>query len=63
MVITTRCSPTSWRASAGTGRCIAVLSLTIPFLIIDLAFFGANIIKVDDGGWFPLLIGAHRLHR
>ncbi len=26
------------------------------FLIIDLAFFGANIIKVADGGWFPLLV-------
>lgn len=26
------------------------------FLIIDLAFFGANIIKVLDGGWFPLVL-------
>jgi KUP system potassium uptake protein len=37
---------------------IAVLSLTIPVLIIDLAFFGANIVKVEEGGWFPLAIGA-----
>jgi KUP system potassium uptake protein len=37
---------------------IAVLSLTVPILIIDLAFFGANIIKVEEGGWFPLVIGA-----
>ncbi|HEX7151228.1 MAG TPA: potassium transporter Kup [Thermoanaerobaculia bacterium] len=36
----------------------AVLGFAIPFLIIDLAFFGANIIKVADGGWFPLLVGA-----
>lgn len=28
------------------------------FLVIDLAFFGANIIKVLDGGWFPLLLAA-----
>ena len=28
------------------------------FLIIDLSFFGANIIKVLDGGWFPLLLAA-----
>ena len=28
------------------------------FLIIDLAFFGANIIKVAQGGWFPLLLAA-----
>jgi KUP system potassium uptake protein len=27
-------------------------------LLIDLAFFGANIIKVLDGGWFPLGLAA-----
>jgi KUP system potassium uptake protein len=27
------------------------------FFVIDSAFFGANIIKVEDGGWFPLLVG------
>lgn len=27
------------------------------FLIIDLAFFSANILKIPDGGWVPLLIG------
>ena len=26
------------------------------FLIMDLAFWGANIIKVPEGGWFPLVI-------
>jgi KUP system potassium uptake protein len=26
--------------------------------VIDLAFFGANIIKVAHGGWFPLLLAA-----
>ncbi|MBS1214801.1 MAG: potassium transporter Kup, partial [Proteobacteria bacterium] len=28
------------------------------FLTIDLAFLSANAVKVMDGGWFPLLIGA-----
>lgn len=28
------------------------------FLIIDLSFFGANIVKVFDGGWFPLAAAA-----
>jgi KUP system potassium uptake protein len=28
------------------------------FLIVDLAFFGANIIKITHGAWFPLVIGA-----
>jgi KUP system potassium uptake protein len=35
----------------------AVLGLTIPLLAIDLSFFGANIIKVFEGGWFPLAVG------
>lgn len=26
------------------------------FLVIDLAFFGANVLKVPDGGWFPLAV-------
>ncbi|HEX7154037.1 MAG TPA: potassium transporter Kup [Thermoanaerobaculia bacterium] len=34
----------------------AILGLTIPFLIIDIAFFSSNIIKVPHGGWFPLLV-------
>jgi KUP system potassium uptake protein len=29
-----------------------------PFLIIDLVFFGANILRVVDGGWVPLAVGA-----
>ena len=36
----------------------ATLSLSGFFLVIDLAFFGANIIKIPHGGWFPLVIGA-----
>ncbi|HBF20602.1 MAG TPA: potassium transporter Kup, partial [Cryomorphaceae bacterium] len=31
-------------------------TLSVFFLIMDLAFFGANIFKIADGGWFPLLI-------
>ncbi len=31
-------------------------SLCAAFLVIDIAFFGANIIKVLDGGWFPLAL-------
>ncbi|MCX7169593.1 MAG: potassium transporter Kup [Proteobacteria bacterium] len=29
----------------------------LPFVIIDLAFFSANTVKIADGGWFPLLFG------
>ncbi|ACK51258.1 K potassium transporter [Methylocella silvestris BL2] len=28
------------------------------FLIVDLAFLSANLLKVVDGGWVPLLLGA-----
>lgn len=27
------------------------------FMVIDLAFFGSNLLKIRQGGWFPLLIG------
>ncbi len=28
-----------------------------PYLLIDLAFWGANLTKVPHGGWFPLVVG------
>ncbi len=30
----------------------------VVFLAIDLAFFGANALKIAEGGWFPLVVGA-----
>ena len=36
---------------------LSVAAIT-PFLIIDLAFFGSNLMKVPDGAWAPLLMGA-----
>jgi KUP system potassium uptake protein len=34
------------------------IPLLVIFFTIDLLYFGANLLKVPDGGWFPLLIGA-----
>ena len=34
----------------------AAVSFAVFFLTIDLAFFGANLLKILHGGWFPLLI-------
>ncbi len=34
------------------------LLVSAGFLIVDLGFFGANILKIFEGGWFPLLVGA-----
>jgi KUP system potassium uptake protein len=36
----------------------AVLTIAAFFITIDLAFFGANMLKVAHGGWFPLLVSA-----
>ena len=32
-------------------------SIAMALLAIDLLFFGANSLKIAEGGWFPLLIG------
>jgi KUP system potassium uptake protein len=37
---------------------VAVWPLTSLFLLADLPFLGANVVKVGDGGWFPLVAGA-----
>ncbi|OYY92640.1 MAG: potassium transporter Kup [Hydrogenophilales bacterium 28-61-23] len=34
---------------------VPTLAGMLVFLTIDLAFFGANAIKIPDGGWFPLV--------
>ena len=33
-----------------------VIALTTGFLVIDLSFFAANVIKIEHGGWVPLLL-------
>jgi KUP system potassium uptake protein len=33
------------------------LLCVLPFMVIDLAFFSANSVKIADGGWFPLVFG------
>jgi KUP system potassium uptake protein len=37
---------------------VAAAALIAPFLIIDLTFLGANLLKVVEGGWVPLAFGA-----
>jgi KUP system potassium uptake protein len=41
----------NWSLPAALGLCSA-------FLVLDLAYFGANVPKIDDGGWLPLLTAA-----
>jgi KUP system potassium uptake protein len=33
------------------------LPLIAVFIVVDMAYLGANLIKVPDGGWVPLVIG------
>jgi KUP system potassium uptake protein len=42
---------------AGWNRMTAVLAFGL-FLCVDLAFFGANMFKIEEGGWFPLSVAA-----
>jgi len=39
----------------GWGRALALFSC---FLVVELTFLYANILKIPDGGWFPLMIGS-----
>ncbi len=57
MVITTLLASIAMR-KLWHWRWFAVLSITALFLVVDLSFFGANLLKVADGGWLPLSIGA-----
>src|SRR5262249_45006922 len=41
-----------WRWSA-----VAAAAVMVPFLLIDLTFLGANLLKVLEGGWVPLALG------
>ncbi|MGI8510376.1 MAG: potassium transporter Kup, partial [Gemmatimonadaceae bacterium] len=38
-------------------RPIQYISFAVFFLAIDLAFFAANVLKIEHGGWVPLAIG------
>jgi KUP system potassium uptake protein len=32
--------------------------LTVLFLVVDLSFFLANVVKIEEGGWFPIAAAA-----
>jgi KUP system potassium uptake protein len=57
MVITTLLAYNVARERWGWSRLTAGL-VTAGFLAIDLAFFAANLDKIPDGGWFPLVAAA-----
>jgi KUP system potassium uptake protein len=36
----------------------AAAALIVPFLFVDLTFLSANMLKIAEGGWMPLALGA-----
>lgn len=36
---------------------VLVIGLTTVFFTLDFAFWSANLIKIKDGGWYPLFLG------
>jgi KUP system potassium uptake protein len=36
----------------------AAAAVMVPFLVIDITFLGANLLKIVEGGWVPLALGA-----
>jgi KUP system potassium uptake protein len=37
---------------------LPAVAVTVTFLAPELTFLGSNLVKVPDGGWFPLAVGA-----
>jgi KUP system potassium uptake protein len=56
MIITTLLFYVAERRLWNWSRWIAG-SLCGLFLVVELAFFGANLLKIAHGGWFPLVMG------
>ncbi|GGA42312.1 putative potassium transport system protein kup [Sphingomonas psychrolutea] len=55
MVVTTCLAYIVVRHNWNWGRPLA-LAVIVPFLTLDLIFFGANILRVVEGGWVPLAV-------
>jgi len=36
----------------------AAIAIALPLVVIDLALLSSNLLKIPDGGWFPLVVGA-----
>jgi KUP system potassium uptake protein len=37
---------------------LIAVSATAFFMLVDIAFFSASLLKIGEGGWFPLTVGA-----
>ncbi len=39
-------------------KTVVVASMVLLFFVVDFSFWTANLIKVKDGGWYPMMLGA-----
>ncbi|NNF63766.1 MAG: potassium transporter Kup [Acidimicrobiia bacterium] len=56
MLITTILIASIARNRWGWSRLLTA-AVMVPLLVVDVAFVSANLFKIPDGGWFPLVIG------
>jgi KUP system potassium uptake protein len=57
MIITTILFHRVAREKFGWSR-LQTWPLTIAFLVVDGAFFLGNLVKIEEGGWFPLVVAS-----
>src|SRR5580704_17446788 len=56
MTVTTVLAFTYLRRGAGWPLW-RLIPLFLVFFVVDVSFFGANLLKIGEGGWYPLAIG------
>ncbi len=39
-------------------KTVVVVAMVLLFFVVDFSFWTANLIKVKDGGWYPMMLGA-----
>ncbi len=39
-------------------KTVVVVTMVLLFFVVDFSFWTANLIKVKDGGWYPMMLGA-----
>lgn len=57
MIVTTLLATLVIAKSWKLGWPLAILIMS-PVLVVDFTFLGANLLKIPDGGWIPLVLGA-----
>ncbi|HEY9103845.1 potassium transporter Kup [Chitinimonas sp.] len=57
MIMTTTTAFVALKQSSKPGRTRAIRALLAFFVLVDVALLAANIPKIPEGGWFPMMVG------